>query len=176
MQHYLHEFWGLYFGLSFCYIECHSDGSLWNIWYVEALSYIIFMGLWFFFNCICAEQMMMTYLYTDIFDVSKSSFLKLMPSLWCAHPLLAILDIYLMILFLLKLVRHAIYPQFCLQFVMNINCLNLFRHQHLGSFWDEDSQEGDWSRQHTRCGQADHLHHHRAWCGGWGDNQWPVMW
>ena len=81
----------------------------------------------FVWNYRCAEQMMITYLYTDTFDVSKSSFLKLMPSLLCIHPLLAILDIYLMVLWLLKLVHHAIYPQLCLQFVMNINYLNLFQ-------------------------------------------------
>lgn len=77
--------------LPFCCFVWHSDFT-----FVKAL--VIFEGfnigvvpfswVWWFLLCNygCAEQMM-TYLYSDTFDVSKSSFLKLMPSLLWVHLL-----------------------------------------------------------------------------------------
>lgn len=103
----------------------------WSFWHRGCA---IFMGLMILLcNCGCAEQVLITYLNSDTFDVSKSSFLKLMPSLLWVHPLSLSLNFLLDLKFLSQgpcwnlCWSCNLSSVLCSFFVMNINYLNLFQ-------------------------------------------------
>lgn len=50
----------------------------------------------------------------------------------------------------------------------------LSRNKHMGSVRVPHPQTGNWPHQLPWCGEADYLHHDRAWCWGWGDRCWRV--